>query len=162
MGNLGRGSLRAQSLADRSIHWQALPINKNQAYLCRKRSPRVPNYAAGRILWFRVSGMGSEDGAGSAQSAASQAAVTSLRTWRCWVVGQLRVNIGFMVDQLHRCPSVNMKLTHYPAMRSSPRSSTNVYAIWGCRCSKLLCEVPKPMPCVSGSWGRSGVNAWTF
>ena len=41
-----------------------------------KRSPRVPSYAAGRMPWFRKSGVGSKDGAGSPRSAAAQAVVT--------------------------------------------------------------------------------------
>ena len=45
-------------------------------YLVRKRSPGVPSYAAGRMPCSMSAGVGSKDGAGCPQSAASQAAVT--------------------------------------------------------------------------------------
>ena len=41
-----------------------------------KRSPGVQSYAAGHMPWIRASGVGSKDGVGSLQSAASQADVT--------------------------------------------------------------------------------------
>jgi hypothetical protein len=41
-----------------------------------KRSPGVPSYAAGRLPCSMSAGVGSKDGAGCPQSAASQAAVT--------------------------------------------------------------------------------------
>jgi Transposase DDE domain group 1 len=41
-----------------------------------KRSPGVPSYAAGRMPCSMSAGVGSKDGAGCPQSAASQAAVT--------------------------------------------------------------------------------------
>jgi hypothetical protein len=31
----------------------------------RKRSPGIPSYAAGRLIWLRAAGVGSRDGAGS-------------------------------------------------------------------------------------------------
>jgi predicted ATPase len=58
-------------------HFQAVE------FLHGKRSPGVPSYAAGRMPWFRTSGVGSQDGARSPRSAASQAAVTESRTLRC-------------------------------------------------------------------------------
>ena len=45
-------------------------------FLGRKRSPGVPSYAAGHMPCSMSAGVGSNDGAGCPQSAASQAAVT--------------------------------------------------------------------------------------
>jgi hypothetical protein len=56
---------------------------RTSAKLYGKRSPGVGSYAAGSMTWLRASSVGSRDGAGSLQRAASQAAVTSSRTWRC-------------------------------------------------------------------------------
>jgi hypothetical protein len=49
---------------------------KDEAKIRRKRSPGVPSYAAGRMPCSMSAGVGSKDGAGCPQSAASQAAVT--------------------------------------------------------------------------------------
>ena len=58
---------------DRTIDGQP---RTSRRYSTCKRSPGVPSYAAGRMTWVRAFSGGSRDGAGSPQSAASQAAVT--------------------------------------------------------------------------------------
>ena len=51
-------------------------MDHRRSLLYRKRSPGVPSYAAGRMPCSMSAGVGSKDGAGCPQSAASQAAVT--------------------------------------------------------------------------------------
>ena len=63
-------------LVDTSEGTQIRPKRRTYPFAGGKRSPGAPSYAAGCMFWSMSAGVGSKDGAGAPQSAASQAAVT--------------------------------------------------------------------------------------